>query len=147
MKLLKEELDRISNSTDTNVVALDGVPRSLKQAEQMEEQRIKVDLVIAVEITDEEAVRRAKDRRVCTRCHATYTSKGGYKPPVKDGVCDLCGGSLGKRSDDDPHVVRKRMGIYHEITEPLFDWYDSKGIPIKKPKTSEDFIHLIRSFT
>ena len=105
---------------------LDGVPRTLAQAEALEKAGIRFDYVISLEVADEVIRDRMAGRRVCPKCGATFHVKA--MPPKKDGVCDACGGPLILRTDDAPETVMHRLETYHEQTEPLKDWYEAKGL-------------------
>lgn len=112
---------------------LDGVPRTIPQAEALEKAGIVFDKVISIEITDEEIVERMSGRRVCTVCGAPYHVTG--KPPKKEGVCDSCGGKLELRGDDKPEVVKDRLKVYHAETEPLKEFYGKRGLLVSVPNT------------
>ena len=105
---------------------LDGVPRTIAQAEALEEAGIRFDAVVAIEIPDEKIVARMGGRRVCESCGASYHIVN--IPPKKEGVCDVCGGALKQRKDDDPATVRDRLAVYHKETEPLKGFYEARGI-------------------
>ena len=111
---------------------LDGVPRTIAQAEALEQAGIRFDAVVALEVPDEKIVDRMGGRRVCESCGASYHVVN--IPPKKEGVCDVCGGVLKQRKDDDPETVKDRLAVYHKETEPLKDFYESRGIL----KTVED---------
>lgn len=105
---------------------LDGVPRTIPQAEALEKAGITFDAVVSLEISDEEIVERMGGRRVCTKCGAPYHIKN--LPPKVEGVCDVCGGKLEARADDKPEVVRDRLTVYHKETAPLKDFYAERGL-------------------
>ena len=105
---------------------LDGVPRTIPQAEALEKAGITFDAVVSLEISDEEIVERMGGRRVCTKCGAPYHIKN--LPPKVEGVCDACGGKLEARADDKPEVVRDRLTVYHKETAPLKDFYAERGL-------------------
>lgn len=105
---------------------LDGVPRTIPQAEALEQAGISFDAVVSLEISDEEIVERMGGRRVCTACGAPYHVKN--LPPKTQGVCDVCGGKLEARADDKPEVVRDRLRVYHRETAPLKDFYAARGL-------------------
>ena len=86
----------------------------------------KMDYAINVEVPDENIVNRMSGRRACVDCGATYHIV--YAPTEKEDVCDKCGGSLILRDDDKPETVLKRLGVYHEQTQPLIDYYTKAGI-------------------
>ena len=105
---------------------LDGVPRTIAQALAMDKAGIKFDHVLSFHLSDDDVVERMAGRRVCSKCGAPYHVKA--KPPKQEGVCDSCGGELVRRADDKPETVRERLKIYHSETEPLKDYYQTKGI-------------------
>jgi len=119
-------------------IILDGFPRNISQAKELEKQGVKVDKIIHIKISPEEAVKRALNRLTCPNCNATY-SKTGYNPPKKEGICDLCGEKLTQRSDDtNEGIIRERIKIYEEKTFPVIEFYKSKGIKIDVLDTAVD---------
>ena len=86
----------------------------------------KLDYAIDVDVPDENIVRRMSGRRACVKCGGTYHIK--YNPTKVEGICDACGGELILRDDDKPETVEKRLGVYHEQTQPLIDYYTEQGI-------------------
>lgn len=111
---------------------LDGVPRTIAQAQALEDAGIRFDKVISLEVSDETIVARMSGRRVCARCGASYHVAS--RPPKTEGVCDSCGGELIHRSDDKPETVRERLQVYHAETEPLKRFYRERDI--LRPVTS-----------
>ena len=105
---------------------LDGVPRTIAQAEALEKAGVKFDCVLDIEVSDEEIVSRMSGRRACTDCGATYHVKAA--PPKVEGVCDTCGGKLVQRADDKPETVQDRLAVYHAQTEPLKAFYAQRNI-------------------
>ena len=109
---------------------LDGFPRTIPQAESLDAALSRlgeaVDYAINVEVPDENIVKRMGGRRACVGCGATYHLV--YAAPKKEGICDNCGAELILRDDDKPETVQKRLGVYHEQTQPLIDYYTKKGI-------------------
>ncbi|MBO8179395.1 MAG: adenylate kinase [Archaeoglobus sp.] len=109
---------------------LDGFPRTLAQAEALDEMLKeldkKIDAVINVAVPEEEVVKRITYRRTCKNCGAVYHLI--YAPPKEDNKCDKCGGELYQRDDDKEETVRERYRVYRENTEPLIDYYRKKGI-------------------
>ena len=105
---------------------LDGVPRTIAQAEAMEKAGIRFDAVVALEVPDEKIVNRMGGRRVCEACGASYHIVN--IPPKQEGVCDVCGGKLVQRKDDNPETVKSRLAEYHTTTEPLKGFYEARGI-------------------
>ena len=108
------------------------VTEARARAEAMEQAGISFDAVVAIEIPDEKIVARMGGRRVCEHCGASYHIVN--IPPKTEGVCDVCGGKLVQRKDDDPETVRDRLEVYHRETEPLKGFYEARGIL----KTVED---------
>ena len=104
---------------------LDGFPRSIPQAIALDEMGVRIDAVLSIEVADEKIVERMSGRRVCT-CGASYHT--AYKPSQKEGICDKCGAELFIRKDDAPETVLNRLHTYHEVTEPLKEFYSKKGL-------------------
>jgi adenylate kinase len=100
---------------------LDGMPRTIVQAEALEEQGIDIDTALNIEISDDEIVTRMTGRRACPDCGSTYHIVAG--PPKTDGICDKCGQALIIRKDDEAETVLNRLRIYHRETEPLIEFY------------------------
>ncbi len=115
---------------------LDGVPRTIAQAEALEAAGISFDAVLSLEISDETIVERMSGRRSCPDCGATYHIASA--PPKEQGKCDKCGAQLLQRQDDKPETVLSRLQVYHEQTEPLKDFYAARGI--LKPADNQDTI-------
>jgi adenylate kinase len=109
---------------------LDGFPRTLEQAraldEQLSEMRRRITAAILIDVPDDELVRRISGRRVCVKAGHNYHVE--FDPPKHEGVCDQDGSRLIQRDDDKPDVVRNRLRVYHEQTEPLVDYYDDQGL-------------------
>lgn len=103
---------------------LDGFPRTLVQAEIMDNTGIAVDRVIDIEVQDDAIVKRMSGRRVCGKCGASFHIE--FNPPKRESVCDACGEALSVREDDAPEVVLKRLAVYHEQTEPLKAYYEKQ---------------------
>ena len=118
--------DRVAQSDCAKGFILDGVPRTLAQAEALEAKGVRIDHVISIEVDDSEIERRMTGRRVCPKCGASYHIVN--VPPKQEGVCDVCGGKLVQRKDDDPETVRDRLAVYHKETEPLKGFYEARGI-------------------
>ena len=104
---------------------LDGVPRTIPQAEAMERLGIEVEKALSIEIADETIVERMSGRRTCKNCSTTYHIVSN--PPKVEGICDNCGGELGIRKDDAPETVKARLETYHRETEPLKAFYAERG--------------------
>ena len=104
---------------------LDGVPRTLAQAEALDQMGVKIEHVVSIEIDDAVIEGRMTGRRVCTKCGASYHIAAN--PPKQEGICDQCGSEVQIRKDDAPETVRNRLKIYHETTEVLKDYYANQG--------------------
>ena len=118
--------ERLQEPDCENGYILDGVPRTLAQAEALEEAGIRFDAVVAIEIPDERIVERMSGRRVCEACGASYHIVS--VPSKVEGACDVCGGKLVQRKDDKPETVLDRLAVYHKETEPLKGFYEARGI-------------------
>ena len=118
MELIK---DRIAQPDCKNGFILDGVPRTLAQAEALDAAGIVIDHVVSIEVGDAEITARMSGRRVCTQCGAPYHIVSN--PTRIEGVCDHCGGAVTTRKDDEPETVKHRLQVYHETTEVLKTYY------------------------
>ncbi len=123
-------VDRVKQDDCTKGYVLDGFPRTIPQAEALDKalEAIgeKMDYAIDVDVPDENIVHRMSGRRACVGCGATYHLE--YAPTKTEGICDACGKELILRDDDKPETVKKRLGVYHEQTQPLIDYYTNAGI-------------------
>ena len=108
-----------------NGFILDGFPRSIPQAEALDEMGVKIDVVLSIEVADEKIVERMSGRRVCS-CGASYHVM--YNPPKTENVCDKCGAALYVRADDAAETVKNRLETFHAQTEPLKDYYSKKNL-------------------
>ncbi|MGN0521486.1 MAG: adenylate kinase [Eubacterium sp.] len=117
--------DRLKEKDCENGFILDGFPRTIPQAQALEDMGIEIDKVLDIEVPDEAITKRMSGRRVCSKCANSYHID--YKKPAVDGVCDACGGELIQRKDDAPETVQARLAEYHELTEPLKDFYSKLG--------------------
>ena len=118
--------DYLSSDSCKNGFILDGFPRSIPQAQALDAMGVKIDAVLIIEVEDEKIVERMSGRRICSSCGASYHVV--YNPPKAENVCDACGASLYTRDDDAAETVLKRLETYHNITEPLKDYYAAKNL-------------------
>ena len=117
--------ERVAQPDCANGFILDGVPRTLAQAEALEAKGVRIDHVVSIEIDDSVIEGRMTGRRVCSKCGASYHIVAN--PPKSEGVCDSCGSELVIRKDDNPETVRRRLDVYHAETEVLKDFYQKLG--------------------
>jgi adenylate kinase len=136
--------DRLSEPDAQDGFILDGFPRTIEQAKaldrQLEELRRRVTAAILIDTPDEEVIRRLSGRRVCVKAGHNYHVE--FDPPKREGVCDQDGSRLIQRDDDKPDVIRNRLEVYHDQTEPLIDYYDQQGLMRRIDGTrSPDEVH------
>lgn len=117
--------ERLAEPDCANGYILDGVPRTIRQAEELEKGGVGIDYAISIEISDETIMARMTGRRACLACGATYHIVNA--PPKAEGKCDICDADLVVRKDDAPETVKSRLEIYHRETEPLKSFYDERG--------------------
>ena len=117
--------DRLAEPDCANGYILDGMPRTIPQAEALVNAGIEIDCVISIEIDDAVIEQRMTGRRVCGSCGASFHIVAN--PPKHDGICDLCGAPLTVRKDDAPETVKNRLKVFHAETEPLKDFYKKLG--------------------
>ena len=117
--------ERLAQDDCKNGFILDGVPRTVAQAEALETMGVDIDKVVDIEVADETIVKRLSGRRVCSACGASYHTL--YKPSANPDRCDRCNGQLIVRKDDEPATILERLRTYHELTEPLVDFYKERG--------------------
>lgn len=121
VQMIKE---RVSQPDCRNGYLLDGFPRTMNQARELEKMT-DIDLVLNIVVDPEVLVERAVGRRICPRCAAVYHVR--FNPPKNDGICDKCGTPLIQRDDDKEETIRRRLKVYQEQTAPLIEHYRSKG--------------------
>lgn len=123
-------LDRVAQDDCKNGYVLDGFPRTIPQANVLDEALTKlgeqIDYAINVDVPDENIINRMSGRRACLACGATYHVV--FNAPKTEGVCDACGKELVIREDDKEETVKNRLNVYHEQTQPLIEYYDKKGV-------------------
>lgn len=117
--------ERLAEDDCKNGFILDGFPRTIPQAEALDKMGFEIDRALSIEVDDAEIIKRMSGRRVCSKCGASYHTE--FKKPEKEGVCNVCGGELVIRKDDEPETVMNRLKVYHEQTEPLKDYYKACG--------------------
>ena len=141
-------LDRVAQEDCGNGYVLDGFPRTIPQAEVLENALAKIgdkiDYAIDVDVPDENIINRMSGRRACLACGATYHVV--HVPPKKEGICDRCGKELVLRDDDKPETVKNRLKVYHDQTQPLIDFYTKKNI-LKSVDGTQDMNDVFAAIT
>lgn len=137
--------ERLAKDDCANGYILDGVPRTIPQAEAMEKMGIVIDAALSIEIADETIVERMSGRRTCRNCSQTFHVV--FNPPKEEGVCDFCGGELTIRKDDAPETVKARLDTFHRETEPLKAFYAARGklVCVDNQPSIEETTAAIRS--
>ena len=139
--------DRLMVSDCKKGFIMDGFPRTLPQAEALDatlgEMKWEIDHVISIEADNEELLRRLTGRRTCRNCGTMYHVI--FNPPAKEGICNVCGGDLYQRDDDQEATIRARLQVYEDQTAPLIAYYNKKGLlrPIKGVGTIEEIFRNI----
>ena len=118
--------ERTAQPDCVNGFILDGVPRTLAQAEALKAKGVRIDHVVSIELDDAVIEGRMTGRRVCTKCGASYHIVAN--PPKQEGICDQCGAEVAIRKDDAPETVRHRLEVYHASTEVLKEYYREQGL-------------------
>lgn len=141
-------MERIQEADCINGYVLDGFPRTIPQAESLTDalgaMGETIDYAINVDVPDDHIVSRMSGRRACLSCGATYHIR--FNPPKVEGVCDVCGQKLVLREDDKPETVQKRLGIYHEQTQPLIEYYKKAGV-LKEVDGTRDMDTVFQNIT
>jgi adenylate kinase len=145
IKMVKE---RLQNKDTDNGVILDGFPRTIPQAEALDEilaeKKMKIDMVLNLSTPEDEIIERVVTRRVCSNPECKTIYNVIMNPTKVEGICDVCGSSLYRRKDDYPEIIQGRLDLYHKETEPLIGYYTKEGllevidIDIYSPTTKED---------
>jgi adenylate kinase len=107
-------------------VLLDGYPRTVTQAESLDQLGIRIDKVLLLRVEDSVLIQRAAERLTCPHCGAVYSLS--INPPATPWICDVCGSGLAQRLDDNPTTVRHRLRLYYERSEPVVDWYRNRHL-------------------
>ena len=129
-------LERLMEDDCKDGFILDGMPRTIAQAEALENSDFAIDVVLSLDIEDEVIVERMAGRRVCVACGGVYHVV--QNAPKLEGICDNCGGELSFRDDDAPATVMKRLEIFHHATKPLEEFYEKLG-KLRRAQNQENF--------
>jgi len=123
IEVLQERLSRVPKGKG---FILDGFPRTIEQAKTLEG-ITGIDVILQLDVPDEIIIQRLSSRRICKKCGEVYNIR--FLKPKKEGVCDKCGGELYQRADDNPEVIKNRLQVYKDQTEPLIVYYKKKQVP------------------
>ncbi len=129
IRALKQHIAKIKNKKG---FLFDGYPRTIEQAKALEE-IAKIDVIIQLIVPDWIIIERLSTRRICKNCGEIYNIR--YLKPKVDMICDKCGGPLYQRPDDTPEVIKKRIEVYEQQTQPILKYYRGKGVPFIEFKT------------
>jgi adenylate kinase len=128
--IVKMAAERLQQEDARDGFILDGFPRTIEQAKALDKQLSelgrRITAALLIDVPDDEVVRRLSGRRVCVKAGHNYHVD--FDPPKRDGICDQDGSRLMQRDDDNPDVIRNRLKVYHDQTEPLIDYYDEQGL-------------------
>lgn len=124
--MIKVVHSRLAEDDCIDGFILDGFPRTLAQAYDLDKSDIEIDCVLNIDVPDEKIVERLSGRLECSKCGTTFHVE--HRKPKQDGICDNCGGELVTREDDKPETIKSRLKVYHEQTEPLIEYYKNKGM-------------------
>jgi adenylate kinase len=128
IQVLKQHIAKIKNKKG---FLFDGYPRTIEQAKALEK-IAKIDVIIQLVVPDWIIIERLSTRRICKNCGEVYNIR--YLKPKKDMICDKCGGPLYQRPDDTPEVIKKRIEVYEQQTQPILQYYKEKGVPFTEVK-------------
>jgi len=144
LEILKKRLDEADAQKG---FILDGFPRNIEQAKALDE-IVKIDNAFDIKISDEEALKRLSGRVTCEKCKAGYNLYTAPKPKNPE-VCDVCGGKLVQRADDNPEAIKKRIEIYHTETAPIIKFYNTVKVNGEQSieKVTEDIMKAVKMLT